>query len=67
MKQANFNPGQREILFDVLNKQDNTCKLFNYTFLMMRYFIYKWKLKEDALLLLLYFINKLWLKHIVET
>ena len=66
---TNFNPGQKEILFGVctvLNKQDNMRKLFNYTLLFMRYFIYKCKLKEDALLLS-DFIYKLRLKHSVET
>ena len=63
---TNFNPGQREILFRVLNNQDNTRKRFNYTFLFMRYFIYKCKLKKDAQLLP-DFINKLKLKHCVET
>ena len=63
---TNFNPGQRETLFGVLNNQDNTRKLFNYTMLFMRYFIYKCKLKEDALRLP-DFINKLNLKLSVET
>ena len=63
---TNFNPGQRETLFGVLNNQDNTRKLFNYTMLFVRYFIYKCKLKEDALLLP-DSINKLKLKHSVET
>ena len=63
---TNFNPGQRETLSGVLNNQDNTRKLFNYTMLFMRYFIYKCKLKEDALRLP-DFINKLNLKLSVET
>ncbi|KAK2570047.1 LINE-1 retrotransposable element ORF2 protein [Acropora cervicornis] len=63
---TNFNLGQRETLFGVLNNQDNTRKLFNYTMLFMRYFIYKCKLKEDALRLP-DFINKLNLKLSVET
>ena len=63
---TNFNPGQRETLFGVLNNQDNTRKLFNYTMLFMRYFIYKCKLKEDVLRLP-DFINKLNLKLSVET
>lgn len=62
---TNFNPGQRETLFGVLNNQGNTRKLFNYTLLFMGYFIYKCKLKEDALLLPDF--NKLRLKHSVET
>ena len=66
-----FNPGpsgtvQREILFGVLNNHDNTRKLFKNTLLFMRCFIYKCKLMEDALLLP-DFINKLKLKHSVET
>ena len=65
-KKTNFNPGQREILFGVLNNQDNTRKRFNYTLLFMQYFIYKCKLREDALLLP-DFISKLKLKHSVET
>ena len=63
---TNFNPGQRETLFGVLNNQDNMRRLFNYTMLFMRYFIYKCKLKEDALHLP-DFINKLNLKLSVET
>ena len=63
---TNFNLGQREIIFGVLNNQDNVRKPFNYTLLFMRYFIYKCKLKEDALLLP-DFINKLKLQHSVET
>ena len=63
---TNFNPGQREILFGVLNNQDNTRKRFNYTLLFMQYFIYKCKLREDSLLVL-DFISKLKLKHSVET
>ena len=63
---TNFNPGQRETLFGVLKNQDITRKLFNYTMLFMRYFIYKCKLKEDALCLP-DFINKLNLKLSLET
>ena len=38
INKTNFNPGQRETLFGVLNNQDNTRKLFNYTMVFMRYF-----------------------------
>ena len=55
---THFNPSTKELLFGTRNNSSALEKLFNYTLLFMRRYIYARKLNEDALLLP-DFINKI--------
>ena len=55
---THVNPTTEELLFGSYNKKSTVDKLFNYTLLFMRRYIYTRKLNEDALLLP-DFINKI--------
>jgi len=48
---SNFEPSTKELLFGILNSPGSSCKKLNNTVLFMRYYIYKRKLNEEALLL----------------
>jgi len=54
-----------ELLFGTHNKKSTVDKLFNYTILFMRRYIYTRKLNEDALLLP-DFINKIRYRYSLE-
>ena len=56
----------KEILFGMRNTREDLVKQLNYTLLFLRNYIYKCKLKEDALLVP-DFINKLTRKYKIET
>ena len=62
---CNFTPGTKEALFGISNNPNTLNKKFNYTLLSMRYYIYKSKLNEDALLVPA-LINKLKIGYRVE-
>ena len=62
---CNFTPGTKEVLFGISNNPNTLNKKFNYTLLSMRYYIYKCKLNEDALLVPA-FVNKLKIGYRVE-
>ena len=58
-------PSIEAILFGNLNNPTSLSKKFNYTLLFMRYYIYKRKLNEEALLLQ-DFINRVNHKYVLE-
>ena len=66
VNKCNFNLGLKEILFGIRNTREDLVKKLNYTLLFLRNYIYKCKLKEDALLVP-DFINKLTRKYKIET
>ena len=66
VNKCNFNLGLKEILFGIHNTREDLVKKLNYTLLFLRNYIYKCKLKEDALLVP-DFINKLTRKYKIET
>ena len=66
VNKCNFKLGLKEILFGIRNTREDLVKKLNYTLLFLRNYIYKCKLKEDALLVP-DFINKLTRKYKIET
>ena len=57
---SNFDPSQtKELLFGILNSPGPSCKKLNYALLFMRYYIYKRKLNEEAVVLQAPVVQKL--------